>query len=130
MQSQVSLRQPYLEPNNINTHSQGDTSLLGSRSTLLQSKNCSRCGEPIFTQQQPSTNNNNNNNNNNSNNGKELPYDMLQGNVNGISIKLYGSEPTIQWTTGMKCLLTNVKWLLAYSSAHLQSASAPSSVID
>jgi len=71
MQSQVSLRQPYLEPNNINTHSQGDTSLLGSRSTLLQSKNCSRCGEPIFTQQQPSTNNNNNNNSNNNNNNND-----------------------------------------------------------
>jgi len=85
--------------------------------------------ESIF-HQISSQDNNNNNNNNNSNNGKELPYDMLQGNVNGISIKLYGSEPTIQWTTGMKCLLTNVKWLLAYSSAHLQSASAPSSVID
>ena len=54
------------------------------------------------------------------NNGKELPYDMTQGNINGISIKLYGSEPTIQWTTAMKCLLTNIKWLLAYSSAHLQ----------
>lgn len=58
------------------------------------------------------------------NNGKELPYDMTQGNVNGISIKLYGSEPTIQWTTAMKCLLTNIKWLLAYSSAHLQSISS------
>lgn len=58
------------------------------------------------------------------NNGKELPYDMAQGNINGISIKLYGSEPTIQWTTAMKCLLTNMKWLLAYSSAHLQSNSS------
>ncbi|SMN22166.1 similar to Saccharomyces cerevisiae YPL120W VPS30 Subunit of phosphatidylinositol (PtdIns) 3-kinase complexes I and II [Maudiozyma saulgeensis] len=64
------------------------------------------------------------------NNGKELPYEMSQGNINGISIKLYGSEPTIQWTTGMKCLLTNVKWLLAYSSAHLQTASTSSSLLN
>lgn len=57
----------------------------------------------------------------NSNTGQVLPYDMINGNINGISLKLYGAEPNLQWTTGMKFLLTNVKWLLVYSSSRLKS---------
>lgn len=51
--------------------------------------------------------------------GMELPYAMTGGTINDIPMRLYGAEPSIQWTTAMKCLLTNVKWVLAYSSVHL-----------
>ena len=59
--------------------------------------------------------------------GMELPYHMSGGTVNDIPVRLHGSEPSIQWTTAMKCLLTNVKWLLAYSSVHLTTLQRRSS---
>ncbi|CCH61466.1 hypothetical protein TBLA_0E04110 [Henningerozyma blattae CBS 6284] len=49
----------------------------------------------------------------------ELPYPMYKDTINGISVKLYGSKPNLEWTTAMKFLLTNAKWLLVYSSSRL-----------
>ncbi|CAI4758019.1 AMM_1a_G0054460.mRNA.1.CDS.1 [Saccharomyces cerevisiae] len=46
----------------------------------------------------------------------ELPYIMNKDKINGLSVKLHGSSPNLEWTTAMKFLLTNVKWLLAFSS--------------
>ncbi|CAI4053194.1 beclin 1 SKDI_16G1550 [Saccharomyces kudriavzevii IFO 1802] len=46
----------------------------------------------------------------------ELPYIMSKDKINGLSVKLHGSNPNLEWTTAMKFLLTNVKWLLAFSS--------------
>lgn len=46
----------------------------------------------------------------------ELPYIMNKDKINGLSVKLHGSGPNLEWTTAMKFLLTNVKWLLAFSS--------------
>lgn len=54
----------------------------------------------------------------------ELPYVMHKDKINGISVKLFGSKPTLEWTTAMKFLLTNAKWLLAFSSSRL--AQSPS----
>ncbi|AAS51380.1 ACR154Wp [Eremothecium gossypii ATCC 10895] len=48
--------------------------------------------------------------------GMELPYSMQKDKINGIPIKLLGSDPTLEWTTSCKFLLTNAKWLLAFSS--------------
>lgn len=53
----------------------------------------------------------------------ELPYVMNSDRINGMPIKLYGSEPTIEWTTAMKFVLTNAKWILAYVSSHLNNSS-------
>lgn len=47
----------------------------------------------------------------------ELPYEMHGHKINGISIKLFGNKPNIEWTTACKFLLTNCKWLLAFSSS-------------
>lgn len=49
----------------------------------------------------------------------ELPYAIDNDLINGISVKLCGGEPNLEWTTAMKFLLTNTKWLLAYSSSNL-----------
>ncbi|KAL3232226.1 hypothetical protein RNJ44_04142 [Nakaseomyces bracarensis] len=49
----------------------------------------------------------------------ELPYTIDNDLINGITVKLYGAEPNLEWTTAMKFLLTNAKWLLAYSSSKL-----------
>ncbi|KOG96196.1 beclin 1 [Saccharomyces eubayanus] len=46
----------------------------------------------------------------------ELPYMMNKEKINGLSVKLHGSNPNLEWTTAMKFLLTNIKWLLAFSS--------------
>ena len=59
----------------------------------------------------------------NSANEIELPYIMHKDKINGISVKLFGADPNLEWTTAMKFLLTNVKWLLAYSSSQLISSS-------
>ena len=53
----------------------------------------------------------------------ELPYIMIRGKINGISLKLYGGSPNLEWTTAMKFLLTNVKWLLACSTSKLTRGS-------
>ena len=53
----------------------------------------------------------------------ELPYIMVRGKINGISLKLYGGSPNLEWTTAMKFLLTNVKWLLACSTSKLTRGS-------
>lgn len=50
---------------------------------------------------------------------QELPYFMSNGKINNISVKLFGGEPNLKWTTAMKFLLTNVKWLLVFSSSRL-----------
>lgn len=52
---------------------------------------------------------------------QELPYIMLDGKINAISVKLYGNEPNLEWSTAMKFVLTNVKWLLAFSSHRLST---------
>lgn len=52
----------------------------------------------------------------------ELPYIMHKDKINGISVKLFGGKPTLEWTTAMKFLLTNAKWLLAFSSSRLAQA--------
>lgn len=49
----------------------------------------------------------------------ELPYVMHKDKINGISVKLFGGKPNIEWTTAMKFLLTNTKWLFAFSSTKL-----------
>ncbi|EDO15523.1 hypothetical protein Kpol_479p11 [Vanderwaltozyma polyspora DSM 70294] len=49
----------------------------------------------------------------------ELPYEMIKDKINNISVKLFGSKPNLEWTTAMKLVLTNIKWLLAYSSSRL-----------
>lgn len=54
----------------------------------------------------------------------ELPYIMHKDKINGESVKLFGGKPTIEWTTAMKCLLTNAKWLLAFSSSRLAQTSS------
>ncbi|EJS41428.1 vps30p [Saccharomyces arboricola H-6] len=59
---------------------------------------------------------NNSNNNNNDTAILELPYVMNKDKINGLSVKLHGANPNLEWTTAMKFLLTNVKWLLAFSS--------------
>lgn len=51
----------------------------------------------------------------------ELPYHMHRDNINGISVKLYGGKPTLDWTTAMKFVLTNAKWLLVYCSTRLET---------
>lgn len=49
----------------------------------------------------------------------ELPYVMHKDKINGISVKLFGGRPGMDWTTAMKFLLTNTKWLFAFSSSQL-----------
>ncbi|KAH3902295.1 uncharacterized protein SCODWIG_01069 [Saccharomycodes ludwigii] len=46
----------------------------------------------------------------------ELPYNIEKDKINGLSIKLNGQKPSFQWTMACKCMLTNIKWLLAFSS--------------
>lgn len=58
-------------------------------------------------------------NGNEDNDELELPYVMHKDKINGISVKLFGGRPNIEWTTAMKFLLTNAKWLLAFSSSRL-----------
>lgn len=49
----------------------------------------------------------------------ELPYEILGDKINGLTILLNGATPSLEWTTSCKFLLTNVKWLLAFSTAHI-----------
>lgn len=65
---------------------------------------------------QDSSSLNNNGNTNNDPSILELPYMMNKEKINGLSVKLHGSNPNLEWTTAMKFLLTNIKWLLAFSS--------------
>ncbi|AQZ18423.1 VPS30 (YPL120W) [Zygosaccharomyces parabailii] len=51
--------------------------------------------------------------------GLDLPYLMHKDKINGNSVKLFGAKPNMEWTIAMKFLLTNAKWLLAYSSSRL-----------
>ncbi|SCU93699.1 LAME_0F04698g1_1 [Lachancea meyersii CBS 8951] len=46
----------------------------------------------------------------------ELPYTMHGDKINGMAIRLCGNKPGPEWTTACKFLLTNAKWLLAFSS--------------
>ncbi|CCK71565.1 beclin 1 KNAG_0H01510 [Huiozyma naganishii CBS 8797] len=59
------------------------------------------------------------------NNFQELPYSIVKDSINNLTVKLFGNEPTLKWTTAMKFLLTNVKWLLAFSSSRLNLIQAP-----
>lgn len=49
----------------------------------------------------------------------DLPYLMHKDKINGNSVKLFGAKPGMEWTIAMKFLLTNAKWLLAFSSSRL-----------
>ncbi|KAK5778723.1 beclin 1 PWA37_000658 [Arxiozyma heterogenica] len=53
----------------------------------------------------------------------ELPYPIFDGKINSLSVTLYGKEPDIKWTTAMKFLLTNLKWLLLLSTKNLDIVS-------
>lgn len=53
----------------------------------------------------------------------ELPYPIFDGKINSLSVTLYGKEPDIKWTTAMKFLLTDLKWLLFLSINDLANAS-------
>ncbi|CAR28742.1 ZYRO0F10978p [Zygosaccharomyces rouxii] len=55
--------------------------------------------------------------------GIDLPYLMHKDKINGNSVKLFGAKPGIEWTIAMKFLLTNAKWLLAFSSSRLVQSS-------
>ncbi|KAL6944993.1 hypothetical protein ACO0QE_002436 [Hanseniaspora vineae] len=46
----------------------------------------------------------------------DLPYVIEKDKINGICIRLNGGQPSLQWTMACKFLLTNLKWLLAFSS--------------
>lgn len=54
----------------------------------------------------------------------DLPYLMHKDKINGNSVKLFGAKPGIEWTIAMKFLLTNAKWLLAFSSSRLVQSSS------
>ncbi|CAR22702.1 beclin 1 [Lachancea thermotolerans CBS 6340] len=47
----------------------------------------------------------------------ELPYNMHGDKINGMAVKLCGNKPGLEWTTACKFVLTNCKWLLAFSSS-------------
>ncbi|CUS20458.1 LAQU0S01e07030g1_1 [Lachancea quebecensis] len=47
----------------------------------------------------------------------ELPYNMHGDKINGMVVKLCGNKPALEWTTACKFILTNCKWLLAFSSS-------------
>lgn len=51
--------------------------------------------------------------------GLDLPYLMNKDKISGNSVKLFGAKPNMEWTIAMKFLLTNAKWLLAFSSSRL-----------
>ncbi|ODV95061.1 hypothetical protein PACTADRAFT_43813 [Pachysolen tannophilus NRRL Y-2460] len=51
-------------------------------------------------------------------NSIDLPYDMDEEKIGGLSIKLQSKVTSDEWTTACKYLLTNTKWILAYASAH------------
>lgn len=48
----------------------------------------------------------------------ELPYEISNDKINRLSIVLNGSSPSLEWTTACKFLLTDVKWLLAFSTTY------------
>ncbi|SCV05752.1 LANO_0H14400g1_1 [Lachancea nothofagi CBS 11611] len=52
----------------------------------------------------------------------ELPYTMEAEKINGLSIKLSANKPGQEWTTACKFLLTNAKWLLAFSSSMITNS--------
>lgn len=52
----------------------------------------------------------------------ELPYTMQGDKINGVPIKLCGNNPGPDWTVACKFLLTNSKWLLAFSSSAINGS--------
>lgn len=44
-----------------------------------------------------------------------LPYEIKDDTCCGVSL-LVGRDPSMQWTRALKCLATDLKWLLAWSS--------------
>lgn len=67
------------------------------------------------------TNNSSNNNHINDMVIEGLPYNIFDGKINSISVFLYGKEPDIKWTTAMKFLLTDIKWILLLSTNNLSN---------
>jgi beclin 1 len=53
----------------------------------------------------------------------DLPYKMVKDKIGGASIKLSSKLADEEWTGACKFLLTNLKWILAYSSAHAPKSS-------
>lgn len=53
----------------------------------------------------------------------DLPYPIFDKKINSLSVALYGKEPDIKWTTAMKFLLTDLKWLLLLSTKNLDNVS-------
>lgn len=51
----------------------------------------------------------------------DLPYKMHNDKIGDASIRLLSKITDEQWTSACKFLLTNTKWILAYSSAHIPS---------
>ncbi|CEP23882.1 unnamed protein product [Cyberlindnera jadinii] len=49
----------------------------------------------------------------------ELPYKMVNHKIGEASIRLGSKVADDEWTSACKFLLTNTKWILAYSSAHI-----------
>lgn len=65
-------------------------------------------------------------NNSNNSHGNDmviegLPYGIYDGKIDSMSVFLYGKEPDIKWTTAMKFLLTDIKWLLLLSTSNLSN---------
>lgn len=48
----------------------------------------------------------------------QLPYEITGDRINRLPITLNGSWGSLEWTTACKFLLTNVKWLLAFSTTN------------
>ncbi|CAL9729949.1 vacuolar protein sorting-associated protein 30 [Monosporozyma unispora] len=67
-------------------------------------------------------NNNNSRNHGNINTLEGLPYNIFRGKINSLSVFLYGKEPDTKWTTAMKFLLTDIKWLLLLSTNNLANS--------
>jgi beclin 1 len=49
----------------------------------------------------------------------DLPYKMTKDTIGDANIKLSSKIADDEWTSACKFLLTNTKWILAYSSAHI-----------
>ncbi|KAH3672823.1 hypothetical protein WICMUC_004045 [Wickerhamomyces mucosus] len=49
----------------------------------------------------------------------ELPYKMENDKIGNASIQLLSKIYDEEWTSACKFLLTNLKWILAYASAHI-----------
>jgi beclin 1 len=53
----------------------------------------------------------------------QMPYEIVgggEGKINGISI-LFGTDDE-QWTRACKCMLTNMKWMIAWAVKHCDSS--------